>query len=193
MSEDVKDYVFGCNYFIITKAGEKLHRFLATSSHGERSNEVAHLNSLYAGKAKKEYTKLVLVLKADLTAYKWIISCCSPDAKAAVSEISRWIASFGSLNWIVSDRASHFHKYFIRQISERTKLRIRFKTEYWPWTNGTLERTRKKVHRAARPILSEWRLSRKEFPSIIFCIRQIINQLRLRLLGPDDRENGNAL
>lgn len=79
-------------------------RPLASALHAQRPNEVVHLDYLYMGPSSAEGPKYVLLLKDDLSSFAWLFPTAHPDAENAVSAMASWIATFGGMDWIVSDQ-----------------------------------------------------------------------------------------
>lgn len=186
MTTDVKEFTQACLHCIVSRNGERIPRPLATALHGKTPNEVVHMDFLYMGVAAEQDFKYLLVLKDDLSSYTWLLPSHAPDAESAANALEKWIAAFGSMSWIVSDRGSHFSARMIDSLTTEAKVRHHFTTAYCPWANGSVERLCKEVLRASKALLSEWKLPAKKWPSIVSCVQSVINQAPVERLGKSD-------
>lgn len=168
---------------IITRNGERIPRPLATELHGQKTNEVIHMDYLYMGLAEKTKLKYVLVLKNDLTSYSWMMPFENLDGEAVVLALSKWITAFGRMEWPVSEIGPHFTESLVQRFTEESCILHHLLTPYCPWANGTVERLCKEVFRASRALLNEWRMSPTNRPAVIHCIQAIINQTPLKRFG----------
>ena len=157
--------------------------------HASRSNEILHLDYLYMGTGVGEQ-KYCLILKDDFSSYVWLFACSAATSEVAAESILSWVASFGAMEWLVSDQGSHFKNQLISQLSEELESRHHFTTAYTPWANGTVERVCREVIRTTRALWSEWRLSPKDWPSVIEIIQSILNDAPLKRLGKSLLGNG---
>lgn len=186
LTKEVKEFTQGCINCIIYRAGERIPRPLATSLHGQKPNEVVHMDFLYMGIAEKRDVRYVLVLNDDVSSYTWLFASSSPDAETAAGALAKWIAAFGSMDWLVSDRGSHFTASIISILEEEEKIRHYFTTAYCPWENGTVERLCKEVIRAGRVLLSEWKMQEVMWPRILETMQAVINQSGVERLGKEE-------
>lgn len=118
LRKDVREFVQHCLHCIVTKTGDLLPRPLATALHGQKPNEVGHMDFLYMVLAKDTEMRYVLVLKDDLTSYSRLLPHNSPGSGTAIASLGRWIAVFGSMDWLVSDREPHFISVVMQQLIE---------------------------------------------------------------------------
>lgn len=161
---------------------------MATALHAQNPNEVVHMDYLYIGPATKGNLKYVLLLKDDLSSYCWLYPAAAPDAHTAATALAKWMAAFGGMDWLVTDRGSHFTAQVMASLTEDAKVRHHFTTPYCPWANGTVERLCREVLRAGRALLSEWRMMATEWPNILDCIQTVINQSPVERLGKKEGE-----
>jgi hypothetical protein len=75
----------------------------------------------------------------------------------------------------VSDQGSHFKNKTVAAVRRALRSQHHFTLACTPWANGTLERACKEVLRAARALLSEFRLRPLQWPAISPLIQAIIN------------------
>ena len=166
-------------------------RPLAHTMHASKPNEILHIDFLYMGQGTND-KNYCLILKDDFSSYVWLFPCTSADADAAAEAILSWIASFGAVEWFISDQGSHFKNKLIAQITTELEARHHFTTAYTPWANGTVERVCREVLRAAKALCSEWKLSPKDWPAVIESIQSIINNSPLKRLGVSSNGNGST-
>lgn len=186
LKEDVREFTQACIHCIVSRNGERIPRPLSTALHGERPDEVVHANFLNMGPAEESNLKYILVVKADISSYTWLQPCINADSDAAVGTIEKWILCFGIMDWLVTDQGSHFKTSLMNLLTSETRIRHHFTTAYCPWANGTVERLCREVLRVTRALLSEWKLSVGQWPTIVECIQRIINQSPMEHLGKDD-------
>lgn len=183
IKQDVREFTQACIHCIISRNGERIPRPLATAIHGEKPNEVIHMDFLYMGPAEESNMKYLLLIKDDLSSYAWLYPCERADSDVATSALAKWMACFGSMEWLVTDQGSHFVASLMTSLTQEARIRHHFTTAYCPWSNGTIERLCKEVLRVARALLSEWRLSAGSWTSIVEAIQKIMNQSPLKRLG----------
>lgn len=108
------------------------------------------------GEGRNSDLKYVLVLKDDLTSYTCLVPHSSPVAEAAVDSLSKWIAAFGSMDWLVSDRGPHLKSSIVRMITDESFIDHHISTAYCPLAHETVEGKWEEVLRAARSLFSKW-------------------------------------
>ena len=187
MSSDVEAFVGGCIHCIVSRAGQKIPRPLASALHGSRPGEVVHMEFLYLGPSTTGQL-YVLILRNDFPSFVWLFSGNTADSDTAVDAIAQWIGTFGCMDWIVSDQGSHLKNKIMEALRKWFRFSHHFTTAYTPgcmgpWANGTVERVCREVKRACMTLLSEWRLSPREWPSVTECVQSILNQAPLKRLG----------
>lgn len=94
----------------------------------------------------------------------------------AASALSQWISCFGEMDWLVTDQGSHFKAALMKRLTSEIHIRHHFSTAYFQWSNGAVERMYKEVPRIASALLSEWKLSAGQLPTIVEAIQRILNQ-----------------
>jgi hypothetical protein len=75
----------------------------------------------------------------------------------------------------VSDQGSHSKNRTVAAVRRALRSQYHFSTAYSPWTNCTVERACKEVLRAARALLSEFRLRPIQWPAVTQIIQAILN------------------
>ena len=109
--------------------------------------------------------------------------CTSAGAESVVDALLRCFSSFGvALTW-VSDQGSHFKNRVIDSLNRQLRAYHHFPTPYSPQSNGTLESMCREVLRAVRALLSEFRLKKTEWPSVIRIVQSVLNHSSRPSLG----------
>ena len=186
MKRDAEQLVKGCLHCIATRTGSVIPRPLAHSLHGERPNEVVHLDYLYMG-AGIDNKSYVLIIRDDLSSFVWLFATEAATSGEAVNALTTWISSFGSMKWFVTDQGSHFKNELINGLSSELRINHHFTTAYSPWSNGTVERICREVLRACRALCSEWKLAPQDWPSVVECVQSVLNHSPLKRLGLRDK------
>jgi len=139
LEKDVSKFVKGCLHCLITRTGDAIPRPLAHALHGEKPNEVVHLDFLYMG-AGVEGLQYILIIRDDLSSYVWLFPKQAATAEEAADALVNWIGSFGCMEWLCSDQGSRFKNELLRELSSELKVSHHFTTAYSPWANGSVER-----------------------------------------------------
>lgn len=182
MHDDVTSFVRGCLHCIITRSGEIVPRPLGHALHGEKPNEVLHVDFLYMGQSSAQL-KYVLIIRDDFSSYVWLWPTPVATAEAAAEALATWVAVFGAMDWMVSDQGPHFKNQLMHELTEELKGSHHFATAYSPWSNGTVERVCREVLRACRALLHEFRLAPEDWSSVTECMQSVLNQSPLKRLG----------
>ena len=196
MAKDVNAFVRSCLHCLPTRGGKMIPRPLAEALHGTQPNTVlhfdflkmAHLTPKFKADPSTHSFEYLLVLKDDFSSYVDLIptvSCTSPDV---VNALLAWYARFGGIpgTW-VTDQGSHFVNRIVKELSSRLHVEHHFTVAYTPWANGTVERVNRDVLNTMRTLLSDFRLSRFEWPSLVSLVVSVINSspsARLAGLSP---------
>ena len=187
LTQDCKDFVDCCIHSIVSRTGHKIPRPLATTLHGARPSEVVHLEYLYLGPSRGGVL-YVLIRKDGFSGYVWLFSFEAGDGDSAVEAIIEWIASFGVMDWMVTNQGSHFRNKSVEALRKWFKYAHHFTKPYSPWANGTVERVCREVKRACLALLSEWKLSPRDWPSVVSSVQAILNQAPLKCLCARSKE-----
>lgn len=71
----------------------------------------------------------------------------------------------------------------MRLLTEELRTQHSFTTASSPWANGTVERVCRELIRACKALLSEWKLSAKDWPSATEAVQSVISHAPLKLPG----------
>lgn len=81
---------------------------LSSLIRGDKPNEVVHSNFLYIGPAEGSFVKGMLWIEDGVSPYTWLYPCASADRNTATSAVSKCIACFICMDWLVADQESRF-------------------------------------------------------------------------------------
>lgn len=87
MCKDTCEMVQACIHCVIAYTRDRISRPLATALHGEKPNEIFHMDFLNMGKYNKGDMKYVLVIMDDLSSYNWLYSCDRADSDSATNAL----------------------------------------------------------------------------------------------------------
>ena len=191
MQKDVKEFVRHCLHCIITRSGDVIPRPLAQALHGEKPNEVIHMDFLYMGPSTDQ-KRYLLLIRDDHSSFVWLWPTEACTSEEAGSALIHWVGSFGGIQWLVSDQGSHFKNRLILELSSELRIKHHFTTAYSPWPNGTIERICKEVLRSTTALCSEWRLAVKDWPAVTECVQSILNHSPLKRLGLRDKSRSGV-
>ena len=182
MDEDVREFVGQCIHCLVSRTGDTIPRPLGRQLHGQRPNEVLHLDFLYLGESSTGQ-KYALVLREDFSGFVWLFPFESATSEAAAEALASWIATFGCPDWIITDQGAHFRNRLLKDLTVELHVQHHFTTAYCPWSNGTVERVCREVLRALRALLSELKLAPADWPSVLEIVQSVLNQAPLKRLG----------
>ena len=185
LKDDMATFVRKCLHCLLTRSGEMVPRPLGQALHASRVNEVIHMDYLYMGTSTGK-EKYLLIIRDDLSGYIWLWPADGPTSEVVSEALTMWIAVFGGFDWIVSDQGTHFKNRLIEQLTKEFRISHHFTTAYCPWANGSVERVCREVLRASRALLSEWKLSPRQWPTVSECLSSVLNQAPSKRLGLRD-------
>jgi hypothetical protein len=174
LSADVRTFCNSCLHCCSTSSGDRTPRPFGQALHASLPNEIIHFDYLYMGPSAAGY-KYLLIIKDDLSGYLWLVPSIAADTAATVDALSTWFAAFGIAAVWVSDQGSHFKNQVMESLRKSLRTQHHFTTAYTPWANGTVERACREVLRAARALLSEFRLPPDQWPDVARIIQSSLN------------------
>ena len=174
LNSDIDVFCRTCLHCKATLGGKTEPRPLGEALHASAPNEVIHFDFLYMGPSESEYV-YILIVKDDLSGYVWLTPCESCDSHTVADVLLNWFSAFGISHVWVSDQGSHFKNTVMTALRKSLAIKHHFTTAYTPWANGTVERVCREVLRAARALLSEFRMRRKQWPSVVKIIQSVLN------------------
>lgn len=118
--EDMSELVQNCLLCLILRTGEKIPRLLGTALHGQNPKQVALMVYLHVEKTDRGNLKYVFVIKDDLTSYKGLTPATDPGKQMATDWKAKWIAAFGSIDWLVLYEGAHFTALVMSQLDNKT-------------------------------------------------------------------------
>lgn len=144
LREDIRSFVPACIHCLSTVGGEKIPRTFGPAVHVTKG-------------------KYVLILGGCYSVYKWFFGCPNTNAENAATAIIEWCAAFCVPNGVIS---THFPNEVVRLVSKGIKVPHHFTLSYCPWSNGEVERLDKELIYAARPVMSELKMSASEWQDL---------------------------
>lgn len=102
MKGDIAAFVKSCIHCLVTRTGEVAPRPLGTQLHGQRPNEVLHVDYQFMGEGI-DGLKYVLLIRDDLSWFVWLCSTTSPTGEFAAEMLLKWVATFGTMVWLITD------------------------------------------------------------------------------------------
>ena len=150
-----------------------------------KPNEIIHLDYL---KIEGEY---LCVLMDNFTRRIELNYNPRATAEAAASGIIWWKSRFELRPnlVIVTDRGSHFVNQLFSCLEKYLSLNHEYSVAYSPWTNGTIERMNRTVLQNFRILLSEYKLTPRQWKDVLPVVQMIINcrkNSRKMNLSPND-------
>lgn len=182
VEKDVEQLIRGCFHCVVTRTGQGVPQPLGSAIHGERPNEVLHMDFLFLG-AGNGGQKYVLILKDDFSHYVWLWNKADVTAVSAAETLCVWMGVFGAMAWPISDQGSHFKNTLIRELTDDVRTRHHSTTEYSPWAYESVERDCREVLRSCKALISEWKLSPKDWPTVTEAVQSVLNHAPKRTLG----------
>ena len=148
-----------------------IRRPLHMTWQAEKPNEIIHGDYL---KIEGEY---LLVLMDNLTRKIELIHRETCDAEGMVLGLLWWAARFGlrTKTTLVTDQGSHFCNKIVTETTKLLGHRHELSVAYAPWTNGSIEVVNQRVITLFRSLLSQYKLHRKEWRSVIPLVQMYAN------------------
>jgi len=174
MTTDVRSFVRACIHCLSTTGGGKIPRPFGPSVHGTKANDLLQFDYIEIGPSGSG-EKYILMLRDDLSDYKWFFAFTDTDAKNAAQAIIDWSAAFGVPNGLMSDGPTHFRNETVRLVAKGLKVPHHFTLPYTPWSNGAVERLGKELLRVFRSVVSELQMDLKEWPDLMPLVQSALN------------------
>lgn len=111
-----------------------------------------------------------LLLRDDLSAFLRLWPFVAATSPTAAATVTPWIATFGTMDWLLSDQGSDFQNAQMNNEANELKVGYHFTTAHCPWDNGSGGRVYREVLRACLAVLYEFRLSEREWPFVTDCV-----------------------
>jgi hypothetical protein len=193
--EDGRQLCRVCLHCLPTRGGMREPRPFGCAVHGQKPNEVLHMDWIYISPAKKNGKhefEWNLMLRDDLSGVVRITPARVPDTEVTMEALMEWRALFGSPKILVSDMASYFVSETMRKFAQRCNMTQHITVAYGHYSNGSIEVINKIHLQLMRALLSELRWDKQYWPWLNSNVEHTINhrsQDRLNGLAPhgDDR------
>lgn len=124
---------------------------------------------------EETHIKYVLVIKDDFSGFVELIPCKSADAATCAQGLLQWFKRFGVATTWVSDQGAHFKNAVIETLARVLGVQHHFVTAYCPWSNGTVEVVNRLLLKCLRALLSERKISRARWESVLGVVQMALN------------------
>jgi hypothetical protein len=188
--DDVREICKVCLHCLPTRGGMREPRPFGCAVHGQRPNEVLHMDWIYISPAKKNGKhefEWNIMLRDDLSGLVRITPARVPDTEVTMEALMEWRAIFGCPKILVSDMASYFVSETMRKFALRCNMKQHVTVAYGHYSNGSIEVINKIYLQLMRALLSELRWDKQYWPWLNSNVEHTINhraQDRLNGLAP---------
>ncbi|KAE8877505.1 hypothetical protein PF003_g38398 [Phytophthora fragariae] len=181
LGADVAAFVNGCLHCMTTASG-RIPRSFGETLVATKPNELLHFDylTMVEGEGGLKY---VLVLKDGMSGYVELVACLQATADTAYRALIDWFKRFGVVHQWASDQGAHFRNQIIEQLQRALGEHHHFVTAYTPWANGTVEVVNREVLKAMKALLSERRLSVRDWPALFPVVQAALNGMPADRLG----------
>lgn len=170
---------------IVFGTGKIMTSPLSNAMHESIPNAAMHAHFLYIWFAADGESRCMLFTKVGSNSYAWLHTSANEYSNAATNALSKCIACFRCMNWLVTDQGSHFIAKLIKALTKDLKISHHFTTLHSSWANATVERPCMKILQIAKDSRSEWKLPEQQWPSIFEVLQKITNHATFQRLGMD--------
>jgi len=190
MQQDLARLCNKCLHCLPTRGGIRIPRPLGTACHGMKPNQVLHFDFIYIAPRKSDCShefEWLLIIRDDLSGFVRIYPCKTPDSVVTVDALLDWRSSYGTSEIYVSDRASYFISSVMKELAARCNVEQHWTTAYSHYPNGSIEVINRLFLTLIRALISELRIDKNYWPSLIKLIEHTLNhrlQKRLGWLAP---------
>lgn len=153
--QGIEEFTQAGTHCIMSLKEEGIPRPMSTVINREEQKELVHTDFLHMEPAEENDLKYVPLIKDDNSCYSWMFPRASSQSEGATIAISKCIACFGFMDWLVTDQDSHLSSTLMKNLTGEIHIRHYCKTVYCPWANGTLECLCKELLRTAKVVLSK--------------------------------------
>jgi transposase InsO family protein len=174
MYNDVKNFCRLCLHCSVADPRKVIPRPLGEQMHASTRNQILHYDFMHVGISDSGSTYL-LVIKDDFSGFVDLVPCDSPTGDVVVNALLRWYGLFGVSLVHVSDQGTHFKNSVVSELNRRLTTKHHFTLPYAPWSNGTVEVVNKEIRKLIRVWISEFRITLKQWPSLIPLMMHVLN------------------
>jgi hypothetical protein len=186
MSKDMRELCNSCLHCIPTRGGMRIPRPLGEAVHGQKPNQVVHLDWLYimpAEKDGKHNFQWNLIMRDDLSGYIRVTPAAVPDSIITVDALMDWRASSRTPDILVTDMASYFTSAVMKEFTLRCNMRHHFTVAYGHYSNGSIEVINRHYLALIRALISELHWDKADWPWLNKNIEHTINHRPQARLG----------
>ena len=181
MREDIRNFFLQCLHCLRFKSSV-IPRPLGNTVQGNSPGKVLHFDFLKIQSAKNGWN-YVLVIKDSYSNYVRLIGCEAANSYIVADSLVEWMSMFTKPDIFVSDQGSHFKNIVISELTRILQVDHHFVTAYCPWANSSVERVNRDILVVLQSLLSEFRMSKKEWPKILPLIQLVLNHTPSGTLG----------
>jgi hypothetical protein len=168
-----------CLHCLSDRLPKHIRRPIGEQMHGHFPNEVLHWDYLFI-----QNDEWVLIIRDDFTGLIRLYYCeHSPDSEHAAQCLLDWFSIFGICKVLVSDGASYFKAGVINTLAEKLSITKHITTPHLHYSNGTVEVLCKLVQKALRVSLSQTRMDKSSWPTLLPQVQHFLNHKPQRRLN----------
>jgi hypothetical protein len=170
----------------------RVPRPLSEMPHSSRSFQAIHMDYLTLSDVEAMDSmlsldtfvgKYLLIIRCDFTGFTRLYPCEKADSFTAVNAVIDWCSTYGTPEWLRTDQGKHLSEGFFKELDARWEAAHYMSTAYASWSNGFVERTMSVIMQTLLSLLSERRLTVKDWKQMVPMVQARLNQTPTRILG----------
>jgi hypothetical protein len=186
MSADVSRFVSGCLQCLMVKGPHIIPRPLLSAMHATDINKVIQFDYLSIREPPEHSThsfKSVLALMCVFSRYIVLVPTSSSDSSCVVQSLLDWIARFGIMEGLKSDRGQHFMATVVSDLCRMLRAKHHFVTPYSPFANGHIEAANRRIVEILTAIIADAKLDMDDWPYVLPVVASVMNSSPSTVLG----------
>lgn len=172
--DDMFTFVIACIHCLSTTERGMEPRPFGPAFHGTKPNDLLQFDFINVAPGI-DGEKYVLMLRDDLSDYKWFFAYKSNDAASAAVAVTDWGAAFGIPEALMSDGPTYFKNETLRLVSKGLKVPHHFELPYFQCSDGTVERLAKEHLWTFRAVASELQIRPEEWVDLLPLSQSVLN------------------